>query len=75
MDTINQQGERMMLVLTRRVGESILVFKDDELVMEIMMLGAQKGIGKVGITADLDYVILREEICEHMNQREETFNV
>ena len=47
-----------MLVLTRKVGERILVGKDVEIVL--LSVGGRRA--KVGVTAPSDITVLREEL-------------
>lgn len=60
-----------MLVLTRKVDESIMVGKD----IEIKILGTEEGRVKIGISAPKDIEIFRKEIyAEILNENREASN-
>ena len=52
-----------MLVLTRRVGETLLM-ETDEGVIEMMILGVRGSQVRVGISADDSVRVLRSELKE-----------
>jgi len=56
-----------MLILNRRVGESIIIGDDDEITITI--LDATKGRICVGITAHRDTPVNREELLYQQRQR------
>ncbi len=56
-----------MLILNRRVGESIIIGDDDEITITI--LDASKGRTRVGITAHRDTPVNREELLYQQRQR------
>ncbi len=55
-----------MLILTRKENESILLFKDDAVIAEITVLENRryKHQTRIGIEADNDIVVLRDEVHE-----------
>ena len=54
-----------MLVLTRRIGESIMIGPD----IEVKILGVQRNQVKIGIGAPADVDIVREELLEDRDER------
>ena len=57
-----------MLILQRRVGESIIIGKNQEI--EIVLMGTNVGEGKVtlGIAADKDIPVFRNELLTKERQ-------
>lgn len=55
-----------MLVLTRRVGEKLLIGDDTE----IIILGVKGNQVRLGIKAPEDIVILREEVAPHAKKND-----
>ncbi len=53
-----------MLILTRRVGESIIIGDD----VSVMVLGVKGNQVRFGITAPQDISVHREEIYERIRQ-------
>jgi len=58
-------GSRQMLILTRRIGESIMIGDDTG----VTLLGVKGNQVRLGIEAPLDVQVHREEIYERI-QRE-----
>lgn len=52
------QGDRIMLVLGRRVGQSIVIGED----IEIMIVSTYRGYVRMGINAPKEITIIREEL-------------
>jgi carbon storage regulator len=64
-----------MLVLTRKVGESLVIGKDAEI--KVTLLGTQGSQARLGINAPKDISVHREEIyqriqAENAKQQKET---
>lgn len=57
-----------MLILTRRIGEEIII-RDD---IKIITLGIRGGQVKIGIEAPDDVVILRKEVLERLLLQQKT---
>jgi carbon storage regulator len=55
-----------MLVLNRRVNESLIIGTD--IVLTILAIGANET--KIGIAAPLDVAVNRKEACEQMKQND-----
>jgi carbon storage regulator CsrA len=51
-----------MLILTRRLGETINVGDQQSVKLEIRVLGYEKGEVKLGLSAPKDMLLLRGEI-------------
>lgn len=64
-----KKGETKMLVLTRKVGESIILMIGEELV-EIMVSDVHGGKVKIGIHAAKSVKILRKELTERKQEGE-----
>lgn len=56
-----------MLILTRKVGESIMIGED----VEVKVLGLRAGQIKIGIEAPKDLKVHREEIYERTRAEQE----
>lgn len=56
-----------MLILTRKVGESIMIGED----VEVKVLGLRAGQVKIGIEAPKDLNVHREEIYERIRAEQE----
>lgn len=56
-----------MLILTRKVGESIMIGED----VEVKVLGLRAGQIKIGIEAPKDLKVHREEIYERIRAEQE----
>ena len=56
-----------MLILTRKVGESIIIGED----VEVKVLGLRAGQIKIGIEAPTDLKVHREEIYERIRAEQE----
>lgn len=61
-----------MLILTRRVGETIRMGKDGEI--EIVVLGLRGTQIRIGVHAPDNIPVLREEIYEKNDKRMELIN-
>lgn len=53
----------MSLILTRRIGESLMIGDD----VKVEVLGVQGGQVRIGIDAPKDIVILRQELYEQQS--------
>lgn len=49
-----------MLVLTRRIGEALLLGKE----IRLVILGVNRGQVKIGVEAPKEVVVLREEVLD-----------
>lgn len=58
-----------MLVLSRRINESILISEEDGrgLACRVTVLEIQRGKVKLGIEADTDVSIVRSEVVERLS--------
>lgn len=56
-----------MLILTRRIGESLII--DDDI--EVVVLGVQGNHVRLGVNAPEDVPILREELYHKQQELEE----
>jgi carbon storage regulator len=63
MDFSADQGAIDMLILTRRVGEAIII--DDD--VEVHILGVKGNQVRIGIEAPSDVSVHREEIYKRIN--------
>jgi len=59
-----------MLVLSRRIGEKIMIGDD----VTITILGVQGGTVRVGLDAPKEVLILREELVPHDSVQKEKGN-
>ena len=58
------------LVLSRRIGERLIISKDNKKVMVITLTKILSGLASISISAPLDYEIDREELyIKKMNER------
>ena len=58
------------LVLSRRIGERLIISKDNKKVMVITLTKILSGLASFSISAPLDYEIDREELyIKKMNER------
>lgn len=60
-----------MLILTRKVGESIMIGES----VEVKVLGLRAGQVKIGIEAPKDLKVHREEIYERIRSEQENDRV
>ena len=61
----------VMLILTRRVGEALMVGDDTK----IVVLGVKGSQIRLGINAPKDIVVHREEIFEKINTKDDSIKV
>jgi len=61
------RGKRIVLILTRKVGESIMIGES----VEVKVLGLRAGQIKIGIEAPKDLKVHREEIYERIRSEQE----
>lgn len=59
-----------MLILTRRVGETIVINKE----IKLTVLGVKGNQVRIGINAPKDVIVHREEIQEKIDQEKESDN-
>jgi carbon storage regulator len=62
-----ERGKRIVLILTRKVGESIMIGDS----VEVKVLGLRAGQIKLGIEAPKDLKVHREEIFERIRAEQE----
>ena len=60
-----------MLILTRRVGEALMVGDDTK----IVVLGVKGSQIRLGIDAPKDIVVHREEIFDKINTKDESIKI
>ena len=60
-----------MLILTRRVGEALMVGNDTK----IVVLGVKGSQIRLGINAPKDIVVHREEIFDKINTKDESIKI
>ena len=63
-----QRGKWIVLILTRKVGESIMIGES----VEVKVLGLRAGQIKLGIEAPKDLKVHREEIYERIRAEQES---
>jgi carbon storage regulator len=63
---LTEQGERKMLILTRRVGETLMI--GDE--VTVTVLGVKGNQVRIGVNAPRDVTVHREEIYERIKQEQ-----
>jgi carbon storage regulator len=68
--TINNTEIHPMLILTRRVGETIMIGED----VAVTVLGVQGNQVRVGVNAPKEVAVHREEIFERIQQEKQTGN-
>ena len=61
----------VMLILTRRVGEALMVGDDTK----IVVLGVKGSQIRLGINAPKDIVVHREEIFDKINTKDESIKI
>ncbi len=59
-----------MLILTRRIGETLMVGDD----VSITVLGVKGNQVRVGVNAPKDIAVHREEIYERIQREKQAFN-
>ena len=59
-----------MLILTRRVGETIMIGND----VTVTVLGVKGNQVRIGIVAPKDVVVDREEVAERKRKEQEKIN-
>jgi len=62
----NEQGDRTMLILTRRVGETLMI--GDE--VTVTVLGVKGNQVRIGVNAPRDVAVHREEIYERIKREQ-----
>ena len=60
-----------MLILTRRVGEALMVGNDTK----IVVLGVKGSQIRLGINAPKDIVVHREEIFDKINMKDDSIKI
>jgi len=60
-----------MLILTRRVGEALMVGEDTK----IVVLGVKGSQIRLGINAPKDIVVHREEIFDKINTKDDSIKI
>lgn len=61
-----------MLILTRRVGEKLIIDLGDGRIVEVLPLGIKGNQVKIGIDAPEDIEVHREEIYERIQQEKQS---
>jgi carbon storage regulator len=62
-----RQGDKKMLILTRRVGETVMIGND----VTVTVLGVKGNQVRVGINAPKTIAVHREEIYERIKREQE----
>ena len=57
-----------MLILTRRVGESLVFIQNNELVMTVRVLGVKGNQVRIGIAAPQEWEIHRDEVWQRIQE-------
>ncbi len=65
-----QAGEEVMLILTRRAGETVMIGSD----VTITVLGVKGNQVRIGINAPKDVAVHREEIFERIQSEQAAGN-
>ena len=68
---MNTKGGDAMLILTRRVGEALMVGDDTK----IVVLGVKGSQIRLGINAPKDIVVHREEIYDKIQSEDSSVNI
>jgi carbon storage regulator len=63
----NADKERNMLILTRRVGETLMIGED----VTVTVLGVKGNQVRIGVNAPKDVAVHREEIFERIKREQE----
>jgi carbon storage regulator len=63
-----ERGKQIVLILTRKVGESIMIGES----VEVKILGLRAGQIKIGIEAPKDLKVHREEVYERIRAEQES---
>ena len=57
-----------MLILTRKVGETLMTIVNGEVIAEHTVLGVKGNQVRIGVTADKDVIIHREEVWQEIQK-------
>jgi carbon storage regulator len=71
MVAIMEKGDFIMLILTRRIGETLMIGDD----VNITVLGVKGNQVRLGINAPKDVSVHREEIYLRIQQEKETAKI
>jgi carbon storage regulator len=67
LDHSDESKERTMLILTRRVGETVMIGND----VTVTVLGVKGNQVRVGVNAPKEVAVHREEIYERIKREEQ----